>query len=162
MKKNTCRLYRSLPFLFVTLFGLAVCPDQTFGQPATAPIKKFWKTDGAVYSILVTNNTVYLGGQFTYVGPDSGSVGIVDVTNAESDKTFPVIEGSVNSAAPDGNGGWYIGGVFTFVGGIQRSNLAHIKADKSVDGNWNPASNGSNTVIVVSGGVVYVGGAFTR
>jgi len=125
-------------------------------------MKKFWRTDGPVLSLLVTNGTVYLGGQFNYVGPDTSGASVVDATTAQLSPGFPAVNGPVYSAASDGQGGWYIGGTFSSVGGIVRSNLAHVLADNSVDPLWNPQANGSNTVIRVSGGTVYVGGGFTR
>jgi hypothetical protein len=131
-------------------------------QPSSVPETRFWRTDGPVLAILVTNNTVYLGGQFNYVGPDTGGAGVVDATTGELRRGFPLVNGPVYSAAPDGRGGWYIGGAFSSVGGVVRSNLAHVLADNRVDPLWNPEPNGSNVVIRVAAGTVYVGGAFTR
>ena len=33
----------------------------------------------------------------------------------------------------DGSGGWYVGGSFSTIGGIARTNLARIKSDKTVN-----------------------------
>jgi len=131
-------------------------------QPSSVPLKHFWRTDGPVLAILVTNDTVYLGGQFNYVGPDNGNANVVDAATGELRPGFPKVNGPVHCAASDGQGGWYIGGAFSSVGGMVRSNLAHVLADNTVDPRWNPQANGSNMVIRVSGGTVYVGGAFTR
>jgi hypothetical protein len=144
------------------LVCLALAALCCHAQPSSVPLERFWRTDGPVLAVLVTNDTVYLGGQFNYVGPDTGGASVVDATTAELRPGFPAVNGPVYSAAPDGQGGWYIGGAFSSVGGIVRSNLAHVLADNSVDPRWNPQANGSNLVLRVSGGTVYVGGAFTR
>jgi hypothetical protein len=45
---------------------------------------------------------------------------------------MPRVAGTVYAVAPDGSGGWYVGGSFTHVGGTPRSNLAHVFADQSL------------------------------
>lgn len=73
-----------------------------------------------------TNGIVYLGGQFSYIGPyepfgtqiDSAT-GIPDFTNAKPNSL-------VQATCSDGNGGWYIGGDFTKVGDSIRKHIAHI------------------------------------
>lgn len=52
---------------------------------------KFWRTDGPVLAILVTNDTAYIGGQFSYVGPDTGNGGVVDAVSAEFKPGFPAV-----------------------------------------------------------------------
>jgi hypothetical protein len=144
------------------LVCLALAALNCHAQPSSVPETRFWRTDGPVLAILVTNNTVYLGGQFNYVGPDTGGASVVDAVTGNLRSGFPLINGPVYSAAPDGRGGWYIGGAFSSVGGIVRSNLAHVLADNRVDPLWNPQANGSNVVLRVAGNTVYVGGGFTR
>jgi hypothetical protein len=50
------------------------------------------------------------------------------------------VDGRVLAGVSDGAGGWFIGGDFRSVGGIQRSNLAHVLADKSI-GPWDPGTD---------------------
>jgi trimeric autotransporter adhesin len=148
--------------LGLALLTLGLVGFEVHSQPSGIPLASFWRTDGPVYAIAVNSNTVYVGGLFSYVGPNTGGAGVVDTANAAAKPGFPLVSGSVYSAAPDGNGGWYIGGNFWAVGGIVRSNLAHILSNNAVDPAWNPTLNGSNVVIAVSGSTVYIGGAFTR
>jgi hypothetical protein len=162
MKAHRSYFTISVSVMLLRLACFALGALTCLAQPSSVPMSKFWRTDGSVLAILVTNDTVYLGGQFTYVGPDTGSAGVVDATTAQLRKGFPAVNGTVLSAASDGQGGWFMAGSFSSVGGIQRSNLAHVLADNHVDPAWNPQANGSNTVILVSGNIVYVGGAFTR
>jgi hypothetical protein len=139
-----------------------------YAQPSAEPSENFWQPDGPVYAIVATNGLVHLGGSFSYVGPVTGGAAVLGATSAERDKGFPAVlsengeAGLVAAAAPDGNGGWFIAGNFTRVGGVIRSNLAHILNDNRIDSTWNPAPNGTNSSLAVVGNTVYVGGAFTR
>jgi hypothetical protein len=67
----------------------------------------------------------------------------------------------LSAVAADGSGGWYVGGLFTHVGGVPRTNLAHIRADHSVDPSFNPNVNDAVHTLAVSGSTVYVAGLFT-
>jgi len=122
-----------------------------------------WVTNGSVYAIARSEdgNTIYLGGQFTRVGPNTGSFAAIDTASGVASTTFPRVVGLVMASAPDGAGGWYIGGSFTLVGGIARNNLAHILADGSVDANFSPNPNSWVVTLAVSGSTVYAGGHFT-
>ncbi len=71
------------------------------------------------------------------------------------------MRGSCKRVAPDGSGGWYIGGLFTHVGGVARNNIAHISADKSVAPSFDPDASGGTHALAVSGATVYAGGLFT-
>ena len=57
----------------------------------------------------------------------------------------------------------YIGGSFTSVGGVARQNVAAIRADGTLDPNWNPTANGIVYALAASsdGSKVFIGGAFT-
>ncbi|HET7226070.1 MAG TPA: PQQ-binding-like beta-propeller repeat protein [Candidatus Eisenbacteria bacterium] len=68
--------------------------------------------------------------------------------------------GYVGSAVPDGQGGWFIGGDFTAVGGTPRSSLAHILSDGSVSP-WAPSQDAHSIGrMALSGGTLYVTGSF--
>jgi hypothetical protein len=141
--------------LLVGLLGLA--------QPAqaSAPLMAdLWVPNGSVQAILLSGSTLYIGGNFTYVGPPTGSFAALDAGGAP-DRAFPPVSGTINAIAPDGAGGWYVGGTFTSVGGHPRNNLAHLKADKSLDFAWNPNPNGQVKALLVNSSTLYVGGKFT-
>jgi hypothetical protein len=115
---------------------------------------------GAVHAIGKFGNTVYVGGAFEYLGPPTGSAASLDVATGAPLAGFPEVNGGVRAFAPDGAGGWYIGGQFSIVGGRARNNLAHIKADLSVDDTWAPIVDGPVNALAVGGSSVYVGGHF--
>ncbi|HMO65024.1 MAG TPA: hypothetical protein PKE47_07355 [Verrucomicrobiota bacterium] len=149
--------------LMLSLAGLMGGGSSKVNAQASAePAARFWRPNGPVLALLVTNQTVYLGGSFSYVGPSTGPAGVASLETGKLRPGFPLVEGLVTSAAPDGQGGWFIGGNFSRVGGLVRSNLAHVRADFSVNPAWNPLPNGTNNAIAVVGGTVYVGGSFTR
>ena len=68
--------------------------------------------------------------------------------------------GTVAAVAPDGSGGAFIGGDFTHVGGVARRNLAHIRADGTLDPAWDPGAGGQVRALTVLGSTVYIGGNF--
>src|SRR6185503_14997631 len=69
--------------------------DKAWGLPATDALNRFWATDGAVHAMVVTNGTLYLGGDFHYVGPTTGSGAAVDAVTGSRIDGFPVVNGPV-------------------------------------------------------------------
>ncbi len=123
--------------------------------------ENLWVTNGQVFSVAKEGNTVYVGGTFTTVGPATGGGTGLDMTTGTTDGSFPRVDGTVRVVTSDGAGGWFIGGVFTAVANEPRSNIAHIKPDKTVDLSWDPnALGGEVLAIAVNGATVYAGGAF--
>jgi hypothetical protein len=126
------------------------------------PLDYSWVPDNYVDAVARSGNTIYIGGNFTHVGPQTGAAVALDTTTQLPVGAYPVVtSGSIYAGAPDGSGGWYIGGSFSKVGGLTRNNIAHVKSDGTVDPNWNPDADGVVWTIAVSGATVYVGGAFT-
>ena len=128
--------------------------------------ESLWSTNGNVYAVAyrASSNTLYIGGNFTYVGPTMGNGAAITRADGATVAGMPKVTGNVRVVVPDGSGGWYIGGDFTMVGGLVRNRLAHIKSDKSVDTGWDPNVSdyvsGSVNTIAVDGTTVYVGGDF--
>ncbi|MGH7596997.1 MAG: PQQ-binding-like beta-propeller repeat protein [bacterium] len=138
-----------------------------FAQPST-PRDSTWITNGPVYAVAYSKGLTYIGGDFTYVGPNTGHGAVLSTTTGAPNLKFPKVNGPIYVVTADGADGWYIGGNFTKVGDFTRNWIAHLKADGTVDPNWNPNPTGSLIsdpihihVIVVSGSTVYVGGSFT-
>ncbi len=120
-----------------------------------------WVTNGYVQAEVISGNTLYLGGNFSQVGPATG--GWVPVDTAATAAVMlppPLLAGAVYSALPDGDGGWYIGGSFTRVLGQARSNVARIDRNGHLTA-WNPGTNGPVYALAMGPGAVYLGGAFT-
>jgi hypothetical protein len=130
------------------------------GQSST-PREETWVTNRPVYAIARTTDTVYIGGEFTYVGPYTGPGVPISASSGQPVGTFPKVNGPVYACVPDGSGGWFIGGYFTQVGGGACNYVAHIRADGSVDAAWNPNANGRVFALAVSGSTIYAEGEFT-
>jgi hypothetical protein len=84
----------------------------------------------------------------------------LDRRTGAAEPPYPKVLGAVRAVAPDGAGGWYIGGQFTAVGGQPRRNLAHILANGEVSA-WAPEPNSSVGALALRGGLVYAGGRFS-
>ena len=142
------------------LAALFICVSSTAAlcQPIDANL---WGTDGIVTAIARSGNTIYVGGGFTRVGPNSGGGVPVSVDAGTSVPGYARVNGAVFTSSPDGDGGWYIGGSFESVAGLPRANLAHILADGTVSP-WQPDPDGTVLTLVRKGATLYVGGGFTH
>lgn len=118
-----------------------------------------WTTNGQVTASLLSGQTLYVGGTFSYVGPNTGGFVATDSATGAPLAGWPRVNGTVYAAAADSAGGWFIGGSFKSISGVYRTNLAHLRADGSVD-DWDPAADGTVYAIGVNGRTVYVGGSF--
>lgn len=151
----------------VMLLAGSVLAAETQATLSSAPDPGY-VVDGTVDAIARSPDTIYIGGKFSRVGPPTGAAAAVSATTGQPDVGMPKVSGGfgeVYAVAPDGSGGWYVGGNFTHVDGIPRRNLAHVLADKTVDPNWAPDAGDSTddsvgVLAVASDGTVYVGGGF--
>ena len=113
----------------------------------------------SVSATALVGDTLYLAGSFVSIGPATGSGIVADPVVGAKGRPFPEVSGRVACAVSDERGGWYIGGEFVGVGGLQRRNLAHIGPNGRVD-DWDPAPDGGIRTLALSRGVLYVGGDF--
>ncbi|MBN1524562.1 MAG: delta-60 repeat domain-containing protein [Spirochaetales bacterium] len=121
-------------------------------------------TDGIVYIAETRDSTLYIGGEFTKLYPQRGHCFPVNAAtgNAALDPAVVnKVNGPVYAMVSDNNGGFYIGGEFSKVGGYNRYNIARINADGSVH-EWTADTNGAVRAIAVNGSTVYYGGDFTQ
>jgi trimeric autotransporter adhesin len=136
--------------------------------------------NGPVEAMLVAGTTLYLGGSFSALGKNSGGgLKIKNVAcgttatcvhdNYPSLSKVPKVNGIVRASIPDGNGGYYIGGSFSYVGSVKSQNIAHILSDGSVDPVFAqnllfqtiaPAQSAMINALALSGNSLFVGGDF--
>lgn len=150
--------------LVLALGSCLIGPASSAGATTDVPADGMFVANGPVNAVAVSGGYTYLGGSFSMVGPRIGSGMELSATGSgePTPSAFPqVAGGEVHAVAPDGSGGWYIGGTFTHVGGQARSRLAHINSDGSLDGTWNPGANRVVRALAVSPSGVFAGGDFT-
>lgn len=138
----------------------AFAPQSSLAQSST-PREASWVTNGSVRAIASGNGLTYIGGDFTHIGPYTGSFAPIDAETGGLRPGFPKVGGAIYACVDDGTGGWYIGGDFTRVGDQTRNRVAHILSDGTVDPKWNPDADHGVRALAVSGSIVYVGGGFS-
>ena len=71
-----------------------------------------------------------------------------------------MIDGIVRAAVSDGQGGWFLGGDFKYIGGLYRRYAAEVTAAGVVT-SWNPKPDMPVDSIAFDGTRVFLGGTFT-
>jgi Secretion system C-terminal sorting domain/Domain of unknown function (DUF5122) beta-propeller len=143
------------------LFSISLLVSNLAFAQTSEPDPYMWVTNGPVYSIAVDSNYTYIGGNFTFVGPNTGGGAKLTTSNSSPDLTFPQVNGRIITCISDGSDGWYIGGGFSKVGNYIRSGIAHINSDGTVDANWDPDPKNTVYSLAISGSDIYAGGNFT-
>src|SRR3954451_15017558 len=116
----------SLRVVSVIVLALAaVFSPEAFADALSAPTET-WVPDGEVHAVALAGPIAYLGGNFTRLAPYTGSSAAFNAANADLMQPWPQVDGVVEAVAADGSGGWYLGGDFKSVGGVSRTDLAHI------------------------------------
>jgi hypothetical protein len=148
---------------------IAKNPTPTYGTerlPAPSPFS------ARVWTTAVHGNVAYVGGEFTSLAPTTALAGAIDGQSGAPQPGFPKIDsGQLMAAAPDGKGGWFVGGSFAKLNDVQVNGLAHILSNGTLDTNFQPAIVGTQnqpsksftvTSLALSGTWLYVGGEFTK
>lgn len=107
-------------------------------------------------------DTLYIAGNFDYVGRYTGSAAAFDTGSGEHWKisTWPRINGVVDKIVPDGANGVIIVGMFTRAGDSARQNVVRIDSSGNVTALKANANNSVKTALVHNG-ILYIGGNFT-
>ena len=124
-----------------------------------------WTTgvNGPVTSLLVTQDALYLSGQFTASGAIAlSNLARIDlVTRAVDPSRVPRLD-SVASALHAHGGLIYAGGFFQTVNGLPMPRLVRFNAATgAVDTGWNPAPDDIVLSMASSGDYLYVGGRYS-
>ena len=143
---------------------------------ATSGLATAWNPNpGGTYlsvdSFAVSGSTVYVGGQFTFIGGQTrNNIAALDASSGAATSWNPNARGTsypgVSALAVSGST-VYVGGQFTSIGGQARNNIAALDAGSGAATSWNPDASDSAypsydgvRALVVSGSTVYAGGWF--
>ncbi len=145
--------------------GVTSAGDPGWRGLKTTPTE-LWAAGGQntdVRTTVLGNGVLYIGGNFSYVGPKTGSFTKVGLSGTGTvDTTWPTFVGATYAAASDGRGGWYVAGAITSVNGAAVQRVVHVTSSGALDTQFSPPVISGNVLdIVLSGGVVYIGGSFT-
>ncbi len=161
---------RVVPLVFFVMMGLLglVAPAQA-AVSSTPVTGRFPSFDAPVFTIVHRGNVLYVGGQFTHVTADDGTVyrrlGAVAI-NASTGSVLPWnprVRGTVRAILPVGDR-VVIGGDFTAVKGKPRNNLVMVKRAGlgKVDKLFGFQADGAVLTLAAGGSKIYLGGAFDR
>jgi len=177
MKRPIVRLGISLASVVAILAASAGAASAAFTNAPDAT----WMTNGQVYAIAQSGNTIYVGGKFRsiracppHTACPGGTVAVLnvaalDATTGAAIKTFkPQIQGdgaTVLALAVSGND-LYIGGKFTAVDGTPRLNLAAVDLttgalDPGVNHQIGVDTTDGIRAMLAADGKVYAAGYFT-
>ncbi|ARB93264.1 fibronectin type III domain-containing protein [Legionella longbeachae] len=161
--KSSCYLQFTSNAQVHSATTITIAGTNTNSVNATLSVAVPYVANDIVYATVLdkVNNIIYIGGDFTQVGPNTGFGVPVDIHKGLFETVYPSVNGPVLSVVSDGFGGWYIGGNFSQVGGVERDNLAHILHDGSLDLSWEPKVNGAVHVLKLSNNTLFAGGRFT-
>ena len=145
----------------LSVLGLSVAPGVARADLRPNPSRTY-VTNGQVHAVVPTASAIYIGGEFTSIGPRTGPGVGIDASTATSTGLSQVAGGRqvVRTVVPDGSGGFYVGGNFSHVGTLFRRNIAHILPNGKVDPNFRSNAKGGVVALALSGTTLYVGGAF--
>jgi len=122
-----------------------------------------------VYTLLASGNTIYVGGAFTGISTAAGrkALAALDGTSGAIVTTFAPVVAAPGTLIPTVrglaliDGGLYVGGLFSAIGGVARRALARLNPTTGALHAWNPQLNGDLIAISASGNALYVNGTFT-
>jgi trimeric autotransporter adhesin len=129
-------------------------------------LTQFPQTNGQVFTIVKSGNTVYIGGFFTMVGTETrNNVAAIDATTGAVLPWNPNASWAVQALAVYG-GNVFIGGEFSTIGGVSRTGFAVVDATTAALQPWAPTMFAQMTSVgifsfAIDGNILYMGGNFT-
>ena len=121
-----------------------------------------WIVNGAVADVWQQNSTLFIGGEFNYIGPANGAFVPVQNSTEYVIRNHEMIRGSVRKCISDGAGGWYICGDFYTEQRHDIRDVAHLNADFSLDTSFYISADNLVQDILLSSGKLYICGYFTN
>ncbi len=114
-----------------------------------------------VTAVKAHSGKLYAGANSANFSINQSGASKLDATTGVYVPGIPTVAGNTWAVEDDGNGGWFLGGVFTAVGDTNVTNLAHVLPDGSVDTDFLPNPNNAIYTLKRVGNTLYAGGNFT-
>ncbi|MBK7113712.1 MAG: hypothetical protein IPH60_14850 [Flavobacteriales bacterium] len=142
------------------MLAAAVLAFATTSARAQTLNTDWWQVNGRVLSMVPSQDgsVIYMGGMFTYAGPEAMCGAVLQFDPAEPVVSAPMPNGTVYCSVSDGAGGWFIGGDFDAAGDQDRTRLAHLNADGSVSSWQVDVAGGYVLSMTLDGSTLYFGG----
>lgn len=119
-------------------------------------------TDGYVAAAATDGQTLYLGGNFHYIGERSGELVEVSADTGVRDHAITELGGGgVLAMVADGSGGYYVAGDFRKTGSFTNRALAHLRSDGTWDPAWRFEIQGEVSALAKDSKRLYVAGSFS-
>src|SRR5262249_41110341 len=119
-----------------------------------------------IYSLAVSENTIFAGGRFTIIGGQvRNKLAALDGSSGSATAWNPSPTGPPSMlvdllVVSDDGKTIYVGGGFTSIGGEYRNGLAAVDTSIGNPTPWNPNPNGGVLSLAVNGSTIYAGGSF--
>ncbi len=158
------KIHKLLLFFLSIFFFLIIPSDALAASPTPIILPSNVGASDAVYTIANDGDISYLGGYFEFLGVPTVYLGQFSSTTGAKQSFFPQPNRVVAGVVSDRNGGYYVAGSFTSIGGDStRRYLVHILSDGTIDTNFNPSPNNTARTLALShdGTTLYVSGQFT-
>ena len=124
--------------------------------------------DGAVERLALFDNTLYVGGTFSSIaGQSRGKLASFDIRSGGLQAWNPNATNRVNGSSDIvallvTKETVYVGGLFDFIGGAERRNLAAVDRMTGLALNWRPDPDDVVVAMALSGDTIFTGGKFTQ
>ncbi len=124
-------------------------------------VNEFWETDGPVNASVRINNKLYIGGEFMYAGPTTGSFAAFSLATGNKVSLPVKLRGTVNDMVKDNSGRIYIAGRFSVNGNAEQS-LIRLTPSLTLDNTFQFNFNGEIKQLAINGNNLYAAGNFSN
>jgi hypothetical protein len=122
-------------------------------------VRSFNVALGTVTAMAQKGDTLFIGGDFSFVAQPRSHGTIISAVDGSPNRVADRPDLKVTASVSDGQGGWFVGGFFTYYNGVPCEGMAHMGVDGHLI-DWTPEID-PNTVgwaLAYDNGWVFTGG----
>lgn len=128
--------------------------------PDAVPILP-WGPNGTVRAMSLSGDTLTIGGDFTHVGPPTGSFATTDAASTDV-VARSGLRSQVADIQSDGAGGWFVAPGFIAIATRAADNIIHVLPDGTRDPHWHAPYVGDRVRAILRVGTrLFVAGSFS-